>query len=215
VSPLAWSAVTDLVLACETFFLTGLLAGRPKARWSAAWYWQVALAMLALSALLGGIDHGFFEPHGPTPARRVVQRATWLVVGLLTWFVFLTASRQFFRPGLRRVGFLAAGVQLVVYVVLILFAGNFGVVILNYAPVMLLLLGLSIGGLKSGKGSWPMIVGILIVFAASAILALRVTVLAPLDWNSLYHLGIMLAVVFLYLGGARLEGMSGNGCMRP
>ena len=94
---------------------------------------------------------------------------------------------------------------------LILGVGSFGVVVLNYAPVMLLLLGLSIAGLASGKGSWQMIVGILIAFAASAVQALGVNVLAPLDRNSLYHLGIMLAVVFLYLGGLRLERTAGIG----
>jgi hypothetical protein len=216
VTPLAASAVTDLILACETFFLTGMLAGQPKARWSAAWFWQAALAMLALAALLGGIDHGFFEPSGQTPARQVVQRGTWMVIGLLTGFVFLTAGRQFFRPAVRRVVYLLAGVQFAVYVALILYAGSFLVVILNYAPVMLLMLVLSVAGLASGQGSWPMIVGLLIVFAASAVLSLRIKGPDPLDWNSLYHLGLMPGVVFLYLGGRRLEGIAGTDSrMRP
>ena len=201
---LAWTALTDFVLACEAFFVTGLLAARPKARWSAAWFWQFAMGMLALGALLGGIDHGFVEPLELPEARKPVQRATWLVLGLLTWFVFLTACKQFFPPRTRRWGYLAANLQVASYPALMLLLDSFAVVVVNYGPVLLLLLGLSIAGLRSGKGSWPMVAGLLIALAASAAQAAGLAA-PPLDRNGLYHLGVMVAVGFLYLGGLRLD----------
>jgi intracellular septation protein A len=68
-------------------------------------------------------------------------------------------------------------------------------VILNYAPVVLLFLAMNILGLRQGTGSMQMIIGILILSAASAIQA----------HNGLYHVVSVFGVVFLYLGGATLE----------
>jgi hypothetical protein len=70
---------------------------------------------------------------------------------------------------------------------------------------MLLLLVMNFAGLRSGTGSRPMIAGILILFAASAIQAARVDVFSPLDHNGLYHLLSMIGVAFLYAGGVQLK----------
>ena len=38
---LAITSITNFVLASEVFFLAGLSAQKPKARFSAAWFWSV------------------------------------------------------------------------------------------------------------------------------------------------------------------------------
>jgi hypothetical protein len=47
--------------------------------------------------------------------------------------------------------------------------------------------------------------GILVLFAATGIQALRVDYFSPLDHNGLYHLATMIGVLFLYAGGRRLK----------
>jgi hypothetical protein len=78
-------------------------------------------------------------------------------------------------------------------------------VILNYSPIMLLFLVMNVIGLRSGRGSRPMIGGILILFLASAIQAAGINTFTPLDRNGLYHVVSMIGVVFLYRGGMRLS----------
>lgn len=202
---LAVTAITNFILAGETFFVSGLLFARPKSPRSAAWFWQIAILLLAISALIGGIDHGFFEVVGQTPARTIVQRTNWFFIGLLTLFVFLTTARQFFQPPARKALYVVAGLQLMIYTALILALDNFLVVIVNYAPVMLLLLVMSVRGLRDGTGSWAMIAGIVISFVASGVQAAGIDVLSPVDHNSLYHFGMMVAVAYLYLGSAQLK----------
>lgn len=202
---LAVTAITNFILASETFFVSGLLFPRPKSRYSAAWFWQIAILLLAISALIGGIDHGFFEVIGQTPARVVVQHINWFFLGLLTLFLFLTTARQFFQPPVRTVLYVIAGIQMVVYTIIMLMSNTFLVVIVNYAPVMVLLLVMSIVGLRSGTGSWAMIVGIVISFVASGVQTAGIDVLSPFDHNSLYHFGMMIAVVCLYLGSAQMK----------
>jgi hypothetical protein len=64
---------------------------------------------------------------------------------------------------------------------------------------------LSVRGLPQGTGSWPMVVGILVLLVASGAQALGVDPPRVLDENGLYHVVAMVGVVFMYQGGTRLK----------
>jgi hypothetical protein len=205
VTPLQVTAITNLAWACEVFLLTGLLLGRRPTIGSAAWLWALAMLVTGVSALLGGIDHGFFEPKGAGLARTVVQKATWLTAGVLAFLTLLTLVRQF-APAGWWVPAVAAGLaQLAAFAVLAIRADSFLVVIVDYAPVLIAFLVLSAAGTRSGAGSWQMAAGLAISFAASAVQAAGVDVLLPVDRNGLYHLILAVASPFLYAGGLRLK----------
>ncbi|MCJ7709523.1 MAG: hypothetical protein MUQ32_01705 [Chloroflexi bacterium] len=190
-------------MASEIFFLAGLMVKTPKARFSAAWFWGGAMFALASSALIGGIDHGFVEPAGLS--RYFIQRPNWIVAGVATFCMLLATARQFFPPRWQRTALILGAIQLIVYVIAVLLIGDFRLVILNYAPVLLLLLLMSVLGLKHGAGSWQMVVGILVLLAASAVQVLGVDMFNPLDRNGLYHAISMVGVLFMYWGGQRLK----------
>jgi hypothetical protein len=204
------TAVTNFILACEVFLFAGLTLAREKAPRSALWFWGLAILLLGVSALLGGIDHGFLEPFGQTPNRIVLERSNWLVLGVMTAMLLLTTAAQFFSARLQRWAAYFAVVQFLVYAALVIYVGDFLVVIANYAPVMLLLLVLSVIGLKDGRGSWPMVIGIVILFVASGVQASGFDALTPVDHNGLYHLMAMAGVVFLYAGGLKLRAVRAN-----
>lgn len=200
---LAITSVTNFILAGELFFLAGLMVRTPRARFSAAWFWAGAMLALAASALIGGIDHGFIEPAGLS--RFWVQRPNWIVVGLVIFCMLLATARQFLAPGWQRPVLALATIQLLAYAILVLQVENFGIVIANYLPVMLLLLVLSISGTRYGEGSWPMVAGILLLLVASIVQVLRIDMFSPVSGDGLYHLISMAGVVFMYWGGQRLK----------
>lgn len=200
---LAITSITDFILASELFFLAGMLVSIPKARFSAAWFWSGAMFLLGMAALIGGIDHGFFEVAGVP--RYFIQRANWIVLGAMTFFLLMATAMQFFSIQAQRLWMLFGLVQFIAYTIAVLLIDSFLIVILNYAPVMVLFLAMNFIGRNTGTGSWTMIVGIMILFAASAIQALGIDVFSPLDHNGLYHLVSMLGVLFLYFGGLRLR----------
>ena len=199
----AITSITDLLLAAEAFFLAGRMSGTPKVRYAAAWYFSGVLLLLGVAALLGGIDHGIFEP--ANIPRYLIQRSDWIVLGGVTFCLLMTTAKQFFPPAVQRVVLFAALVQFAADTAAALLVDSFLVVILNYAPVMLLLLVMSLTGLRSRRGSPQMVAGILILFAASGIQAAGVDVFSPLDRNGLYHLLSMVGVAFLYFGGTQLR----------
>jgi hypothetical protein len=202
VNAIAITSITNFMLAGEVLFLAGMLVQRPKSRFSAAWFFSGMMALLGLGALLGGIDHGFFE--GAGLSRYPIERSNWLVLGAMTFFLLMTISRQFFARRVQRMFLIFGIVQFTVNAIVVLLVDSFLDVIFNYAPVIIFLLVMNFVNLKKGTGSWPMIMGILILCGASGIQALGIDIFSPLNRNGLYHLVTMAGVVFLYLGGRRL-----------
>ncbi len=200
---LAVTAITDLILASEALFLAGMLMQRPKERMSAAWLWSFAMAFLGLAGLIGGIDHGFIEPAGLP--RTFIQRANWLVLGAMTLCVVFTIAAQFFQGRTSRLIQAAGIVQFLFFSASALLANSYIVVIVNYVPVMTWFLVMNISRRKQGEGSWQMIAGTLVLFLASAVQALGIDILTPLDHNGLYHVISMPGVYLLYLGGRTLQ----------
>lgn len=200
---LAVTSITNILLASVVFFLAGRMSQSPKERFSAAWYFTGVLILLGVAALIGAVDHGFFEPAGLP--RYVIQRADWIVLGGVTFCLLMAAARQFFAPGVQRIILIVAMIQFAVDTAAVLLVDSFLDVILNYAPVMLLFLAMNFLGLRNGTGSLRTILGILILSAASAIQAAGWDALSPLDHNGVYHVVSIAGAVFLYLGGARLK----------
>jgi len=199
------TAITNFVWAGETLALGGFLLARAGRVSSAAGWWAQALLTMGASALIGGLSHGFYEPEGDTAARRVMDKAKDLSAGVVAFFVLLATGRQFFGPRAQVIVLVVALVQFGAFAAAVLLLDSFLVVIVDYALPVLLLLVLSILGLPSGTGSWRMIVGLCLAIAASVIQALGVDRFSPLDRNGLYHVVLMVATVFLFLGGLALR----------
>jgi len=203
VTVLAVTSITNILLASVVFFLAGRMSRTSKQRFSAAWYFTGVLLLLGVAALIGAVDHGFFEPAGLP--RYLIQRADWIVLGGVTFCLLMTTAKQFLAPPVQRIVLIVAVIQFVMDTAAVLLVDSFLDVILNYAPVMLLFLAMNIVGLRKGTGSMQMITGILILSSASAIQAVGWDSLSPLDHNGVYHVVSILGVVFLYLGGASLK----------
>jgi hypothetical protein len=202
----AWevTAMTNFAAAGEAFLAAGFLLGRTPFGASAAFFWGLAVLFLAAGLLVGGLDHGFFEQKGNSRGRMIMQKATWICVGITTFFTLLTLLYQFAPVGWRVPIAIIGLVQFLVYCFFAFRIHNYLVVIINYAPILLILLVLNLTGLPSGSGSWWFIIGILISIAASVVQASGVDRFTPLDRNGLYHIVMMVAIVFLFAGGLML-----------
>ncbi len=197
------TALTDFILAALAFFCAGALAARPAQPRSAGWYWRGAMFCLALAALLGGIDHGFFEE--TALPRMPIQRGTWVVVGLMTSALLLTLGAQFLSPARQGLVRAVAAVQLLAYLLAIAVVDSFIVVVINYLPVILAMLAFNLRGMRKGSGHWTLALGIAVLLLASTVQALGYDGFSPIDHNVLYHLISMPGVVLLYVGSRHLK----------
>src|SRR5215467_10602672 len=110
-TPDAITAITDFLLSAQAFFLAGRMSTRPKERFSASWYFSGVLLLLAVAALLGGIDHGFVQP--ANLSRYAIQRSDWIVLGGVTFCLLMTTAKQFFPPMAQRAAWIVSVLQFV------------------------------------------------------------------------------------------------------
>ena len=201
---IAMTALTDVILACETFLLAGLLFRPDVAPRSPAWYWAVTLLLTGVASMLGAIDHGFFEAIGH-PGHKAMAVATRATI-VLASFAMLTAAAAQFLTGRWRTGVLALGVAgLAATLWTVATSDNFLAVVGYYAGVMVLLLGFSLFGLRGGKGSVAMCLGVLGTLGASALIPMGSSGFFGLGLYGTYHVLLMPAVLLMFLGGLRLR----------
>lgn len=202
------TAATNFALSLECAFFAGLTFGHRPETGSARWYWSLVLSLLAVAALLGGLDHGFLETPGVYGEITGLTRPTWLLLGLVTFFMLLTGGRQFLRRRPRQLLNLLAAIQLLVFISLLWRTDSFTLVIVNYVPVALLFVAANAFHAvrpDSDKGSWLLVVGLSLLIGGSIVQALAIDRFAPLDRNGLYHVIAMIGIVFLYFGGLALK----------
>lgn len=202
-SELALSALTDVLLASFQAFAAGVLF-RPGLRsGSPARLWAWAMMLTAVTFLAGAIDHGFYEPiaHPFHPLLMSVNRA---LVAVVSFLFVMTAATQFLGPVARKAALIVAGLVAAMTAVLVFLSDNFFIVIGCYSTALIFVLLLNLLHLREGKGAVPMIAGIVVTFAASAIPLVGWQV-GGLGVYATYHVALMPAVVAFCLAGFALD----------
>lgn len=199
-SDLALSSLTDIILACELFFLAGL-GFRPGVQlFSPAWIWGLTLALIGLASMIGAIDHGFFETIGHDAHRPLVV-VTRLVIVLGSLSMIIAACAQYLS-GVVRTSIIVAGVLGSLWpAAVILTSDEFLPVILYYSIGLLLLLVLSIIRFRENRGTLAMIAGIVLTLGVSGMIPAGSSGFWGLGLYGSYHVLLMPVVILLYLGG--------------
>jgi hypothetical protein len=203
----AWevTAITNFVVAGEAFFGAGFLMSRISNLVSAQGFWAVAMLCFAIGFLIGGIDHGFFEPKGNTRVRLVVQKMSWFFGGVTTYLITLSTFFQYVSGSLRTVLILIGLAQLLTFLILALRIHHFLIVMINYIPILVALFVLNSIGLSSGSGSFYMMFGIIACILAAVFEGIGIDAFTPVDRHGVYHLVMMAAIALLFGAGFRLK----------
>ncbi|MDF2234813.1 hypothetical protein P2H44_19810 [Albimonas sp. CAU 1670] len=200
------SALTDVILACEAFFLAGLAARREMAPGSPAFAFAAYLFLGALAFLLGAIDHTFLEPthHPLNPA---MKAATRIVATVSSLALLAMTARAFLGRRAGRITILAGAAAAAAVVVHILLEDNFFVPLAAQLVVVLALLILSGRAALRGEASPLLPLAAALMIATGMLPPLGVSV-AGLGLYGTFHVAVMGTVLVLYLGGRTLPAVS-------
>lgn len=202
-SELALSAMTDVLLACFQAFAAGLLFRPGPRSGSPARIWAWAMALTAVTFLVGAIDHGFYEPVGH-PLHPLLMSINRALVAVVSFLFVMTAATQYLGPVARKAVLAVAGVVAAATGVLVFLSDNFFIVIGCYASAMVFVLAVSLLHLRQGKGGVPMIAGIAVTFGASAVPLIGWQI-AGLGVYATYHVALMPAVIAFCMAGFALD----------
>jgi hypothetical protein len=195
-------ALTDFGLAIECAWLSVWLHWRTTADGSLRTWFVIFFAAVGVSALLGGVTHGFFsDTHSVKSA--VIWSATLVSIGLAALSSWAIGGYLLFADsGAKRV-LVFAGILFAIYVATILTASqSFAVAIVYYLPAAAFLLAaFVVTHLRHRRNHLVAgIVGLVLSFAAAAIQQSDTGIPAlGLNHNSLYHLVQAVALLLIFV----------------
>ena len=200
-------ALSDFALAlvagaCALSVLRGPVSDPVLRRWFAGFF-----ATLAASALVGGLDHGFFR--GPdSRGHAIAWPLTLMLIGAAGAVVAIIAARLSLSPrGQRFVTGVASMLWIAYAVRVLLGARDFSVAIGSYLlPAIWLLVVLLIHGFRTGKmGGFLGASGVALILAGSAVQRFEIGLgRGWLGHNTLYHVIAAGGVILLAVGAKRL-----------
>ncbi len=190
------TAITDFMITAEIALLMGLLY-RNTDRIDSQKYWIVALILLGVAALLGGVAHGFnlFELFlGIYLCMAGIMGAICLAT-LNDGYGDETAQR--WRNWIIGGAVIFYGMTLLYPHLLVVYTIIGGVILV---PILLIYIRLWLQ--YPGRGNGYLLAGLMITLAGFAGIAFRVrlNMIWQFNHNDVYHLVQMVAIVLFYLG---------------
>lgn len=199
--------LTDYALALEgVVFLFLLQRGRTHPGRLRSWF-MLFFASMSAASLCGGTVHGFFLDE-QTLGSVILWPATLLAIGITTFSTWAIAACLLEAPGIAGWVLVAAGVQLAIYCVVVLFlTQQFWVAVADNLPAvffLLLALGLAYRRAKE-RGLLLAAAGAALTVIASLLQQRRVGI-HPVyfNHNALYHVLQAIALLLFFVGGRRL-----------
>lgn len=193
------TVLTDCLLSGVCLVLADRL--RRRGLTGALGAWAAAFAACGAAALLGGTYHGLL-PRLPGPWASALWDATMLSVGVAALAGTLGTARSRLPRRFRRLAFVLAGLQLVVYAAFVLRTDTFLAAIIDYSLAfgfVLAVYGRSAARNGDAGARW-VVAGVLVSFLAGAVQAAGWAPHAQFNHNDLYHLIQIGAMWLLYKG---------------
>ncbi len=202
ITPLELVSISDFVLAALCLFLSGILFGKVKSPFSRLGMLSYFILFVGLSAFMGGIDHGFFEPINQ---RYVTRTLTYIFVAAATFSLFKYTILTYFKGKLSRFLFIIAYTQLIAFIAVSLFYNNFLLVVFNYLPVLLLFLIMNVLNIKRSKSELHFTLFCLIMILASLVQVLGIGLSKSINGDTLFHIIAFVSYLFFFSGAKHIS----------
>ena len=195
-------AVALIAAVCGFAILRAPAQDAALRRWFAVFF-----ATLAASALVGGLDHGFFR-EADSRGHAIAWPLTLLLIGSTGGIVAVIASRLSLPPRGQRFALVVIVVLLIGFAARVLLgARDFSVAIAAYlVPALWLLGALLVRGFRVGStGAFIAAGGIALILAGSAVQHFEIGIGSGwLGHNTLYHVIVAGGLVLLAVGARPL-----------
>jgi hypothetical protein len=190
--------VTDCLLAALAAWLAWRLhVSMPSTNLAARW-WSRAMALTAVSALVGGSYHGF-APNLPEPPSKIWWVLALLSIGMLSAAMEISLLHEFAATNRQKPWQWLIVLKLSAFSVAVIAHPVFVVAILDYGMTMLAWAALAAASRRAWR-SW-MLAAICLSFAAAVVQQSRWSSSVYFNHNDTYHVIQALALIGFYRAG--------------
>lgn len=197
ISSLELVSISDFVLSALCLFLSGILFGNIKSHLSRYGMLCYFILFSGLSAFMGGIDHGFFEPINQ---RYFPRTLTYLFIAAATFFLFRYTILTYFKGKMSQFLLLIAYIQLIVFILTSFFYHNFILVVSNYSPILMLFFFMNLRHIKRSKSELNFTIFCLIMIISTLIQVFEIGISKIINGNTLFHIIAFIGYIFFFIG---------------
>ncbi|MFT5513382.1 MAG: hypothetical protein ACI8SE_001789 [Bacteroidia bacterium] len=190
-------SISDFILAGLCLFLSGILFGKVESHLPLPRTLCYFILFAGLSAFMGGIDHGFFEPINQ---RFVTKSLTYICIAAATFTLFRYTVLTYFQGNGSRILLVIAYVQLVAFVIGAFFFQSFLLVVANYAPVLILFFIMNLLHVKRSKSELYFTMFCAIMIVATLVQVFHIEISPMINGDTLFHIIAIIAYLYMYKG---------------
>lgn len=200
-------SLSDFIISIQCVFFGGMIIGNRSVKKSTPKLLGYFVLFAGLSAFMGGIDHGFFEP---IEQRYYPRLLTYFFVAFATFFIFRYTILVFFSKPIARILLVLSFVQLGAFIISSFFSTNFLLVVSNYAPILLLFFVLNLIHINKNQSHLYFVIFCILLILASLIQVLEIDLSELINSDTFFHFVAFIAYFFLFQGIRKLEESSGS-----
>ena len=190
-------SISDFSLAIVCLFLAGLTLGNHKTNKSPDNALGFFILCGGLSAFMGGINHGFFEPLDQSYYPKLL---TYIFAAGGTFCIFSYTIKVFTKGKVANILTIISYVQLVGFVLATFYIDNFILVIGNYAPILFFFFVMNVINFKKGKKEKYFTFFCIVMNLGTCVQVAKINISELIHSSTLFHVIILFGYIIMYYG---------------
>ena len=190
-------SISDFALSMVCLFLAGLTLGNGKTNKSPDKFLGYFILFVGLSAFMGGLNHGFFEPLHQSYYPRLL---TYVFAAAGTFFIFSYTIKVFTKGKILNILNIVSYIQLIGFVLASFYIDNFILVIGNYTPILFFFFMMNLLNLKKGKREQYFSLFFLIMALGTIVQITKISASDLINNSTLFHTIVLIGYIILYFG---------------
>ena len=190
-------SISDFALSIVCLFLAGLTLGNGKTNKSPDTYLGFFIIFIGLSAFMGGLNHGFFEPLDQSYYPKLL---TYIFAAGGTFCIFSYTIKVFTKGKVANILTFISYVQLVGFVLATFYIDNFILVIGNYAPILFFFFIMNVINFKKGKKEKYLTFFCIVMNLGTCVQLTKINISELIHSSTLFHVIILFGYIIMYYG---------------
>jgi hypothetical protein len=190
-------SISDFSLAIVCLFLAGLTLGNHKTNKSPDNALGFFILCGGLSAFMGGLNHGFFEPLDQSYYPKLL---TYIFAAGGTFCIFSYTIKVFTKGKVANILTIISYVQLVGFVLATFYIDNFILVIGNYAPILFFFFIMNVINFKKGKKEKYLTFFCIVMNLGTCVQLTKINISELIHSSTLFHVIILFGYIIMYYG---------------
>ena len=190
-------SISDFALSIVCLFLAGLTLGNSKTNKSPDTYLGFFIIFIGLSAFMGGLNHGFFEPLDQSYYPKLL---TYIFAAGGTFCIFNYTIKVFTKGKVANILTFISYVQLVGFVLATFYIDNFILVIGNYAPILFFFFIMNVINFKKGKKEKYLTFFCIVMNLGTCVQLTKINISELIHSSTLFHVIILFGYIIMYYG---------------